>query len=69
MSNEQSEEKITKEQIELLAAELDEARTELNLRGGELRTVSEDLLALSKRLDDLVVKHMKLTKLYKQQGD
>ncbi|MEK5586663.1 aspartyl-phosphate phosphatase Spo0E family protein [Paenibacillus sp. FSL P2-0536] len=59
---------IRKERIDQLVAEMEMARNELNQMAGDLRTLSDDVLELSNKLDVLVNKFMKLSTLYKAQN-
>ncbi|MGG3471429.1 aspartyl-phosphate phosphatase Spo0E family protein [Neobacillus pocheonensis] len=65
--------KITKEDVDRLAAEIEKDREELNRIGESCREIQNDLdgisaevLALSQKLDEKIVKYTKLDKALKK---
>lgn len=57
-----SEQKITQADLDQLSVEMEATREELNRLGQSLTTVTQDCLALSQKLDTLVVRYMKVQK-------
>ena len=60
-------ERITKEDIDQIAVDMEKARAELNRMGGSFTTVNHIILQLSEKLDKLIVKHTKVNQRYKKQ--
>lgn len=58
--------KITKEHIDRLAAQIEADRQELNRFSASYRTVNEDILKLSEKLDNLIARHARLTMNFKK---
>ncbi|WP_054029130.1 Spo0E family sporulation regulatory protein-aspartic acid phosphatase [Bacillus sp. FJAT-28004] len=58
--------KITREHLDQLAAEIEADRQELNRFSSNYRSVNEDLLRLSEKLDNLIARHARLTMTFKK---